>query len=63
MTLAAGDKPTQIRYMLDHCADFEERMTEWERNFLESITEQFEQRGSLSEKQIEVVERIYCKCP
>ena len=63
MALAAGDRQQQISYMLNHCADFTERLTEWERQFLESVTDQFEQRGDLSNKQVEVVEKIYCRLP
>ena len=34
-------------------------LTDWEKNFIESITDQFEQTGRLSEKQEEILERIY----
>lgn len=34
-------------------------LTEWENNFLESITEQFTSRGTLSDRQFETLERIY----
>lgn len=39
----------------------EEICTEWEYEFMESISEQYEERGSLSDKQEEVLERIYEK--
>ena len=39
----------------------EDVCSEWEYSFMESITEQFEERGSLSEKQEEILERIYKK--
>ena len=35
------------------------RLTSWELQFMESITEQFDSSGSLSEKQEELLERIY----
>ena len=35
------------------------RLTAWELQFMESITEQFNSSGSLSEKQEEILERIY----
>ena len=58
-------EPAQIDYMLGHCADFCEgnKLTVWERDFIESICEQFERTRFLSEKQLEVLERIYCKLP
>ena len=34
-------------------------LSKWERDFMDSITEQFEERGSISNKQEEIVERIY----
>lgn len=34
-------------------------LTEWELDFLVSIRDQFDRRGSLSEKQFEILERIY----
>lgn len=35
------------------------RLTEWELEFLDSTREQFEDRGSLSERQLDVLNRIY----
>lgn len=34
-------------------------LTKWEEDFIASIKNQFEKRGSLSEKQMEILERIY----
>ena len=36
-----------------------DRLTEWEYNFVASVKKQLETKGSLSPKQIEVLERIY----
>lgn len=36
-------------------------LTEWEHNFIESIYDQFERKGNLSDKQCEILERIYDK--
>ena len=36
-------------------------LSAWELGFMESITEQFEKREWLSEKQIEILERIYAE--
>jgi len=38
-----------------------EKLTKWEENFLESISEQLTERGSLSERQVEILERIYAE--
>ena len=35
------------------------KLTDWEVQFMESITEQFDKGGSLSEKQEEILEKIY----
>ncbi len=35
------------------------KLTDWEVQFMESITEQFDNSGSLNEKQEEILERIY----
>lgn len=35
------------------------RLTKWEEDFIESIKSQLEERGSLSPKQAEILERIY----
>lgn len=34
-------------------------LSKWELDFMESITEQFEKRNSISDKQEEILERIY----
>lgn len=34
-------------------------VTEWEENFVSSVKEQLEKKGSLSPKQAEILERIY----
>ena len=34
-------------------------LSKWETDFMESVTEQFEDRGSVSDKQEEIIERIY----
>lgn len=35
------------------------KLTDWEVQFMESITEQFDNSGGLSEKQEEILEKIY----
>lgn len=34
-------------------------LTKWEEDFMESITEQFDERGSISDREEEILERIY----
>jgi hypothetical protein len=46
-----------------HCEGFMGRLTDWERGFIESIRERLDGGQGLSEKQAEVLERIYCKLP
>lgn len=36
-------------------------LTPWELNFIESVAEQYEAKGRLSEKQEEILERIYAQ--
>lgn len=41
--------------------DESEELTEWEVNFINSIDEQLVRSGSLSQKQQEILEKIYVK--
>lgn len=59
MTLAEGDRAKQLAHMLDACENEARGLSDWERNFVESIREQFDNRGDLSEKQTDILERIY----
>ncbi len=36
-------------------------LTAWERSFMESITDQWDRTNRLSEKQLEILERIYAE--
>ncbi len=36
-----------------------EQLTDWEQEFMESVEGQYKAKGHLSEKQMEVMERIY----
>lgn len=50
-----------IQEFLDKIRDQpnEEKLTSWEIDFIESLTKQFEKKGSLSDKQFLILERIY----
>ena len=42
--------------------DYEfEKLSEWEQSFLTSVRDQFERKGTVSEKQYQVLERIWDK--
>jgi hypothetical protein len=55
------DKPETWKYFIDECAANTEKLTDWETSFIESVSDQFERTQSLSPKQKEILERIYCK--
>ena len=50
--------PDLIQQMLSYCEDTL-NLTNWEEDFIESIRDQFDERGSLSERQAEILEKIY----
>jgi len=41
------------------CREHAERLTKWEQDFIESVSEQFDAGRDLSERQREILERIY----
>jgi hypothetical protein len=51
--------PEMIKHMLDTLESPVRQLTSWELGFLESVSEQFGERGMLSDKQFEIMERIY----
>lgn len=53
------EKHDLIKHMLDALEAPYKELTEWEEKFIESVTEQFENRNWLSDKQFDVLERIY----
>lgn len=58
------DQQTEVQKMLDEISeDLSEwdNVTEWESDFMDSIREQWERRGTLTPKQIERLEDIYAK--
>lgn len=55
--------PEVIEDWLSQCENQFTKLSKWEQDFVESLREQFTQRGRLSEKQLEILERIYAeKC-
>lgn len=59
-----NDEPERgqmIKRMLNVLIDKTDDMTKWECDFIESIYEQFSNNNRLSNKQCEILERIYDK--
>lgn len=52
---------SRIAEVLAAIADNAEKLTEWEQHFFESVHGQWDEHGRLSDKQLEVLERIYQK--
>jgi hypothetical protein len=48
-----------VRHMLESLETPSRELTKWEEGFIESITEQYQGKGWLSDKQIEILEKIY----
>ena len=51
--------PELIQHFLSSLESPSKRLSPWELNFLESVSDQFSRRGDLSEKQFEILERLY----
>ena len=53
-------KPKEvIREWIELVNTEERNLSKWEQDFMDSITEQFEERGSISDRQEEILELIY----
>ena len=50
-----------IKHWIDTIQTEGRNLTKWETDFIESLADQFEGRGSVSEKQQEILERIYAE--
>lgn len=48
-----------VRDWIDRINDEGVNLSDWEKQFMESVTDQFGRRGTISDKQEEIVERIY----
>jgi hypothetical protein len=61
ITAPAGieNNPAIIQHYLDTLEDISHKLSDWERNFFKGLKEQFENRGSLSDKQVATLSRIY----
>lgn len=50
-----------ILHMIGELQTPAKTLTKWEENFVSSISDQFDRRGSLSDKQFEILESIYAE--
>jgi len=50
---------SMIQDWLDRCLNEGRNLTQWEQDFIVSIADRLNRVGSLSEKQREILERIY----
>lgn len=55
------DPKAFIAHMLAELETPAKSLSKWEEDFVESVSEQFERRGSLSDRQAEILERIYAE--
>ena len=53
-------KPEVIADWLEQCEN-SRKLTKWETDFIESVAEQFDRRGTISDRQEEILERIYAE--
>ena len=57
-------KPTmrQVADWIDCCLNEHHKpLSAWEQSFLESVSDQLDRVGNLSEKQVEIIERIFAE--
>lgn len=50
-----------IQHFLEELANPTKPLTVWESGFIESLQDQFDRRGTLSDRQFEILERIYAE--
>ena len=46
-------------HMLEALETANKKLTKWEEDFIESITEQYKTRGFMTDRQAEILKRIY----
>lgn len=49
----------EVAMMIDDCEERSHKMNAWELGFIDSISKQYAQKGSLSEKQVEKLNGIW----
>lgn len=59
------EKTVKTKELIDHMFTSLETptkdLTKWENDFINSIYDQFERKGDLSDKQFEILEKIYAE--
>jgi len=55
------DRKAEIARMLEMLESPSKELTKWEENFLGSVRDQFTSRGTLSDRQFEILDRIYAE--
>lgn len=50
---------TEQEQMVEDCENGEQRLTDWERGFIDSIGKVLREGGELTEKQAEALERVW----
>jgi hypothetical protein len=55
------DKIKLVAHMLIELQSPSKPLSNWEENFVESVQGQFEERGSVSTKQFEILEKLYAE--
>lgn len=51
----------KIDFMLTEIQDYEDRLTEWELDYIDGVIDIFEIQGGLSESQVEKITQIHHK--
>ena len=54
-------KPEVVNQWLDAIAETGRGLTKWEQDFVESVGLQLDDRGTISDRQEEILERIYAE--
>ena len=56
---SSGERHDLILHMLTSLESPSRELTKWEEDFIASLSEQLQRRGDLSDRQIEILDRIY----
>ncbi len=59
--MAMKQRPEVIGSWIDRILTEGRNLSKWELDFTESVDDQFRRRGSISERQEEILERIYAE--
>jgi hypothetical protein len=51
----------KIDFLLTELQDYEDRLTEWENDFIDHVIDDFEIQGHLTESQVEKITQIHHK--